>query len=358
MNNYHIGEEINKEMRRQGMKPADLAQALNRERQTVYDIFKKRHIATDTLANICRVLNRDFFSELSKANFDEHNNYEENEDELKEVVSGLMPENELHIFRTNYMFREVVDEYLLSERRKPLVIGCPAQDIADNNTSLPQDIERHALKLQGLKYKKHQFAAVSHGEHLEISSAVPHLTVLILKDHSYNKALAQAELLMEKTGNHVLLFIPVINGLLSGDVGGVLYEDIAEELFEAWKGRVHFAVAGSIVYHIRREYFHAYRRKGIIDNIIEKLNNGEDVTQHLFNLIYGYRILKAEEIKEEDATGLSRIRLLYAGSNLMDTGMTKLMFENNVNNNPRLDMWIDVRNGYIVDFQYNKRTQS
>lgn len=33
------------------------------------------------------------------------------------------------------------------------------------------------------------------------------------------------------------------------------------------------------------------------------------------------------------------------------------MFDNGVNNHPHLDMWLDIRNGYLVDFQYNKRTQ-
>ena len=49
MEEYHIGKEIEKEVRKQYPSIDAFAKALHRERQTVYDIFKRAHIATDRL---------------------------------------------------------------------------------------------------------------------------------------------------------------------------------------------------------------------------------------------------------------------------------------------------------------------
>lgn len=65
MEEYHIGKEIEKEVRKQYPSIDAFAKALHRERQTVYDIFKRAHIATDRLMEVSRLLNRDFFKEFS-----------------------------------------------------------------------------------------------------------------------------------------------------------------------------------------------------------------------------------------------------------------------------------------------------
>ena len=66
MEQYHIGQEIEKEMRAQGMTAKQLAEKINLTPQALYDIFKKGHIATDRLMDIQHVLGRDFFKELSQ----------------------------------------------------------------------------------------------------------------------------------------------------------------------------------------------------------------------------------------------------------------------------------------------------
>lgn len=67
MEKYHIGHEIEKEMKAQGMSARQLAVEINLSPQAVYDIFKKNFIATDRLAMVQRVLGHDFFKELSEA---------------------------------------------------------------------------------------------------------------------------------------------------------------------------------------------------------------------------------------------------------------------------------------------------
>lgn len=359
MSKFHIGEEIQKEMRRQGLKPADFARALNRERQTVYDIFKKTHIATDTLTEICRVLNRDFFSDLSKANFDTKPDTEEAEDEaeIREAVSGLMPKDQLHRFAINYLLHEVIEEFLVCERRKPMVICCAKHKLGHDTDSLPSKCEQLFLLLHNEEYATHLCTPQPYDEHLDISEAIEGLTILILKDKNYTQAMAKAGEMARGGKSHVILFIPATSELKRGHLGGLVYEEIAEDLFEAWKDRAHFAVAMPLSYRMRKEYFLAYRREGIIDRLVEKLNKGDEINEQLFNLIFGLRTLEVEEISEEDSTGLSRIMISYTNSDEMSDEMREMMFNNGVNDSPRLNMWLDIRNGFLVDFQYNKRTQ-
>lgn len=362
MSDYHIGEEINKEMRRQGMKPGDFARALRRERQTVYDIFKKRHIATDTLAEICRILNRDFFKELSKANFNPLDIEEDEDADIKEAISALMPEDKLHSFPENHILEEIVEEFLISDREKPLVIFYTPQLIEDPKTSLQSRVERQVLRLLGKDDHGHccEFGHNSEATGISRSICEDKLTSLMLNGTNYTAAMRMAIQRARRPGQNTILYIPMANGanvIRRGRTGGLVYEDIAEELFETWRGEAHFVYAPGLRNRINRELYRAYRRMGSIDSLIEYLSKGDDVSMPLYDLIFGHYILQVEEVKEADSTGLSRIKIYYPDSDKLSDNFRKLMFENGVNDNPRLSMWLDIRNGYLIDFQYNKRTQ-
>ena len=58
----HIGEQIQKELRRQERTVAWLARKLNCNRQNVYDIFKRTTIDTELLLRISIILHRNFFT--------------------------------------------------------------------------------------------------------------------------------------------------------------------------------------------------------------------------------------------------------------------------------------------------------
>lgn len=357
MTEYHIGEEINKEMRRQGMKPADFARALNRERQTVYDIFKKRHIATDMLADICRVLNRDFFSELSRANFS-NEDVPEDHAELKEQISGLMPENELHTFCTGFMLDDVMEEFLSSERKKPMVVFYNPPLIEVTGHDLPTRIQQLAGKLFGDIMLANDDCTPAFAEpNFPYVCKRDNFISLVMKDQNYSNAIMMAEKMNRNSARHVILYIPVNNRLRLGGSGGLIYDDIADELFEAWQGRAHFVYVNDLHPGMLRELYHAYRRRGTIDRLIDRLSKDDEIGMLLYELVFGRGLMDVEEINPEDSTGLSRIRIFYHGSNHLNNSLKQLMFENGVNNHPRLDMWLDIRNGYLVDFQYNKRTQ-
>ena len=64
--NPHIGNLIKNVVRRKGIKVSWLAEQLNSPRNNIYKIFSRRWIDTETLMRISRVLEHDFFEDLSK----------------------------------------------------------------------------------------------------------------------------------------------------------------------------------------------------------------------------------------------------------------------------------------------------
>lgn len=63
----HIGKLIREEFDRQPrtLTASKFADAINCRRSNVYDIFNRPTIDTELLMRICRVLNHDFFADLS-----------------------------------------------------------------------------------------------------------------------------------------------------------------------------------------------------------------------------------------------------------------------------------------------------
>lgn len=64
MDTTTIGELIEKEVRKQGWKMEDFADAICRTRVNVYDIFKRKSLDTAQLALISKVLKHNFFEDI------------------------------------------------------------------------------------------------------------------------------------------------------------------------------------------------------------------------------------------------------------------------------------------------------
>jgi len=65
MSKLHIGKKIKEVWRKSRLKGTEFAIAINRDRQVIYDIFKRESIDTELLQSISKVLNHDFFSYYS-----------------------------------------------------------------------------------------------------------------------------------------------------------------------------------------------------------------------------------------------------------------------------------------------------
>lgn len=61
----HIGKHIQEIMKQQGRSASWLAKNIPCERSNVYYIYERNTIDTELLERICRLLNHDFFKELS-----------------------------------------------------------------------------------------------------------------------------------------------------------------------------------------------------------------------------------------------------------------------------------------------------
>lgn len=122
MEKYHIGHEIEKEMRAKGKTVRELAREINLSPQAVYDILKKDYISTDRLGMVQRALGRDFFKELSEA-LSNGGILTEKEDEsvVKERFGMLMPEDKLRVI-DHERYCQLAEEFVNTEHHKPLVI--------------------------------------------------------------------------------------------------------------------------------------------------------------------------------------------------------------------------------------------
>ncbi len=65
----HIGMRIKEVMAEKGISVITVAKEIECERTNVYNIFAREDINTRLLQKFCKVLNHDFFNELSKDAF-------------------------------------------------------------------------------------------------------------------------------------------------------------------------------------------------------------------------------------------------------------------------------------------------
>lgn len=61
MSKVHIGKKIKEVWKKSRLKGTEFAYAINRDRQVIYDIFKRESIDTELLRSIGKVLDHDFF---------------------------------------------------------------------------------------------------------------------------------------------------------------------------------------------------------------------------------------------------------------------------------------------------------
>jgi hypothetical protein len=65
MSKVHIGKKIKEVWKRSRLKGTEFAAMINKDRQVIYDIFKRESIDTELLQQISKVLNHDFFNYYS-----------------------------------------------------------------------------------------------------------------------------------------------------------------------------------------------------------------------------------------------------------------------------------------------------
>ena len=239
---YHIGHEIEKEMRAKGMSAKQLAEKINRTPQAVYDIFKKNHIATDRLAEIQRVLGRDFFKELSQLANNESiltDGADEDESVLKERFEMLMPEDRLHVLDYE-SFHQLTEEFVNTEHHKPLVIF--HNDWQLNQPDIIEIIADRDLRpgqvlnvyLSNLRKK-----GKSDDEIIRDAKSMPQ-PILEVTCGNYNADLLFLKRLTDETGKKVYAYCRAENKPENDKYGQMQYNDHAVDSFGAWCEQIHF----------------------------------------------------------------------------------------------------------------------
>lgn len=266
MEKYHIGHEIEKEMRAKNMTARELASEINLSPQAVYDIFKKDYIATDRLAMIQRVLDRDFFKELSEA-LNNGGMLAEKEDEsvIKERFEMLMPEDKLRVIDRE-RFYQLAEEFVNTERHKPLVIFYNDwQTIQKDIIELYSDHDLRPGKvthidLQGLHKK-----GKSDDEIINDYKAMPQPIVKV-SCGEYNDSFSFMKRLAEETGKKVYAYCSEPNELKDDHWNGIEYWDPAIKAFGSWCEQIHFAYLDDErqSYRRNRQLYLAYKERGII----------------------------------------------------------------------------------------------
>lgn len=273
MEKYHIGHEIEKEMRAKNMTARELASEINLSPQAVYDIFKKDYIATDRLAMIQRVLDRDFFKELSEA-LNNGGMLAEKEDEsvIKERFEMLMPEDKLRVIDRE-RFYQLAEEFVNTERHKPLVIFYNDwQTIQKDIIELYSDHDLRPGKvthidLQGLHKK-----GKSDDEIINDYKAMPQPIVKV-SCGEYNDSFSFMKRLAEETGKKVYAYCFEPNELKDDHWNGIEYWDPAIKAFGSWCEQIHFAYLDDErqSYRRNRQLYLAYKERGIIWYLRSKL---------------------------------------------------------------------------------------
>ncbi len=272
MEKYHIGHEIEKEMRAKGMTARELAGEINLSPQAVYDIFKKDYIATDRLADIQRVLGRDFFKELSDA-LNNGGMLSEKEDEsmVKERFEMLMPENKLRVIDRE-RFYQLAEEFVNTEHHKPLVIFYNDwQLIQTDIIKLYSDRDLRPGQVVDVNLRDQRKNGKSDDEILRNLKAMPQpiVRVLCLK---YDESFLFMKKLADETGKKVYAYCSDPNALNDDYKGGIEYWDHAIEVFGSWYEHIHFAYVDDErqSYRRNRQLYLAYKWRDIIRFIKNK----------------------------------------------------------------------------------------
>ena len=384
MEQYHIGQEIEKEMRAQGMTAKQLAEKINLTPQALYDIFKKSHIATDRLMDIQHVLGRDFFMELSQ--LVQHAGMpaeEEVENAAREQFEMLLPEDKLHVI-DYYALCELAEGFVMSEHRRPLVI------FYSDDWTIPDkfhDTVNHKLgvgKVYLLDLRKEHKKGKSNEEIIRFVESMPHPVVDISgqglddEDFRFMVELSQA------TGKQVYAFCKSIQEIVNyqGMFGKPEYRDTAIAHFSAWHEHIHFAFADrefktyrktrqlflanfgyDILFFIQihlpdmREVGNDYDNKS--ETVMEWLNNPKllykeyrewlDEKTEMYGYLKEFRLMYLDDldIKQEG----SRWILSLPWDSRIEEKYESQLFIRRQNRKMKSSMWIEVEDNRIVDYE-------
>ena len=287
MEKYHIGQEILKEVKAKFPSVAAFARELCKSNSATYEIFGKTSLDTDLLLKVSKLLDRDFFREFSEKCLNGEVAVVDKQT-AENSISLLSPEDKLHTVSPSQTM-DVVEEYLLMPRKKPLVVFYSGV----RSRNLPRFVCKKGEEIYGegmVRNIRLEPAELMHFEFGVMSLAKMPQKVVVIKctmARDYNSHVLIAERLAAESGKHVVLlcFDPIHIPTLPNR--RVVLKSLAVSTFNSWNQRAHIFIADDkekrFAYLI--ELFQAIKGKGYMDRIYDSIEGNENWADTLKNLL-------------------------------------------------------------------------
>ena len=287
MEKYHIGQEILKEVKAKFPSVAAFARELCKSNSTTYEIFGKTSLDTDLLLKVSKLLDRDFFREFSEKCLNGEVAVVDKQT-AENSISLLLPEDKLHTLLPSQTM-DVVEEYLLMPRKKPLVVfyyGVRSRNLPRFVCKKGEEIYGEGMvrriRLDPVELMRFELGVMS-------LAKMPQKVVVIkcTMARDYNTHVLIAEILAEESGKHVVLLCldPIHIPTLPN--GRVVLKSFAVSTFNSWHQRAHIFIADGMekrfAYLI--ELFQAIKGKGYMDRIYDSIEGNENWADTLKDLL-------------------------------------------------------------------------
>ena len=310
MEKYHIGQEILKEVKAKFPSVAVFAKELCKSSSATYEIFGKTSLDTDLLLKVSKLLDRDFFREFSEKCLNGEVAVVDKQT-AENSISLLLPEDKLHTVSPPQT-KDVVEEYLLIPRKKPLVVFYSGA----RSRNLPRFVCKKGEEIYGegmVRNIKLEPAELMHFELGVMSLAKMPQKVVVIKStmaRDYNSHVLIAERLAEESGKHVVLLCSDPIHIPTLPNGRVVLKSLAVSTFKSWNKRAHIFIADDMekrfAYLI--ELFHAIKGKGYMDRIYDGIEGNKNWADTLKDLLEEeakqnlttYEDIVLEESNDED----------------------------------------------------------
>lgn len=270
-----------------------------------------------------------------------------------EILSLLMPENELRIVRPD-LFTEIIEEYFQLPRTKPIMVFH-----SDRNNLVLDTFHETGETFFGAGMVKTVRVADDNIHPLEAQiEQLASLPQKVIEIHyaswginGYDDIILLAEKLAAVSGKFIILYCPCDNELSRGNDGRVKCDERVERCFDTWHNRMLIFVTDNHNNDFARhqEIYHACKCIGYIDGICCLLDKGDNnAAKKMLEEALAKR--NTFTVQEEDKGNYVRF---YATSAVPTAEERKLLEE--CHERPLLSMWYDVSkdDGEIIEYEHS-----
>lgn len=128
---YHIGNAIYTEFVKSGLSSGQLAEELNCTANDVYNMFKSSKIDISRMIAVSKALKHNFLFDIAVMVEDGTYALSSSEDKLSEESMVTLSNEQLRVVNIDE-YSSILDEYLVTEHKHPLIVITDVNDTADD----------------------------------------------------------------------------------------------------------------------------------------------------------------------------------------------------------------------------------